>query len=718
MAEDESSTPRATLPSLAVLVAVAVVPPVFATGYTEFETIKEVALVALAGLGLIAWGGSVLRGRKITMTGGRVQAVLATFVLFVALSLIWAPAWQSGMMPALHWIAASALFILVTSAVGRPLEFVTVATAAAVGAGLSGAFGLLDLAGVGVFTKVWDPPGVAGSFDAREFAIGYYAAAVPLLAAAAVRTTGIARVVAIVGGVLAAAHFGLVADVDTLVIWGIILVAVTLLIAILQGFSRLPLLFGVLGAASIALLLALGIAIARPAVGPATDATALPWVDTGKPDRDLSSAEIRDARFAIRRTEEAPNWEARSYVTGIAFDLFREQPIIGHGPGAWWTLQTKYPRSDEPFAKGLFERWPAFRSPHNAFARIMTEYGGVGLFLLLAWLSTVIALTVTALARKEELENWIIEHWALTSSVTAGCVFAVFTPGIDRAPAAALVFVAAGLLVRESAALNEYKGLSEIWTINSKGRRWDTGFFTGVLPVAVGLAAVVFAGWYAVAEFYRSWGDLAMLRTEHEKAADVYAQADEILGGDGEALYNRALALRRTGQKGAVELTNEAAKLREYDVRIVNQLSAIHLSDQNYAEAVTAARRAVELFPNYIEGRRNLAAALDLQGRVAEASAELLEVLELDPPDKLKARIHRELGQYYEGPLDNAAKAVEHYEKALQLTDDQFIKQDIKPRIEELKKEIQRNRLMREGKPIPKELMPGEAPDPHDGHGH
>jgi len=721
MADPQNKTPRQSFTSLVVVVAaVILVPAVFATGYTEYETIKQIALVALAGLGLGAFGLAVLRGQKVSMTAGRIQAVVATLAAFVLLSVAWAPAWQAGMMPALHWVALAGLFLLVTSPAGYSPDFGFVSSAAAAGTAVAATLGLLDLAGVGLFSAVWDPPGATGSFDAREFAVGYYAAVLPLLVAAAVRARGLPRILAIAGGLLGAAHFGLVANVDMLLIWGGVLVAVTLVIAVLQGFSRLPLLFGVLGAAAIVGLLALGVAMVRPTVGSTTDATALPWVESGKPERDLSNPEIRDVRFAIRRTEEAPNWRARSYVLGVAFDLFREQPVIGHGPGGWWASQTKYPRPDDPFVKGLFERWPAFRSPHNAYARVMVEFGGVGLFLLFAWLSTVFAITLTALARKEELENWIIEHWGLTSSVASGLVFAAFTPALERAPAATVVFVAAGLLVRESAALNEYRGLSEVWTINGAGRRWDTAVFTGILPVALGVAAVAASVWYGVAEYQRSWGDLAMLRTQHERAVEIYADAHETLGGDGEVLYNRAMAIKRTGSTDIVELVNQAAELRPYDVRIVNLLSSIHLSTQNYAEAATASRRAVELFPNYVEGRRNLAAALDLQGRVNDAANELLAILELHPPDGLKGRIHRDLGQYYEGPLDNPAKALEHYEKALALLEDDFLKKDVEPKIEELRREIQRRRLMREGKPIPKNLMPGKPPAgfEHDGHDH
>ena len=639
---------------------------------------------------------------------------------------MWAPTTAGAIMPALHWVSLVSLFLFVVAPTGRPLSFSVVATAAGAGAILAGGLGMLDWAGVTALSKIWDPPGVAGAFDSREFALGYYAAVIPLLAAAAVRTSGSARVVAAAGGLLAAAHFGLTAEADFLMIWGITLVVVTLGIGLLQGFARLPLLFGAFGALTIAGLLALGLSLAAPNPGAATDATALPWLDAGRAERSVETAEIRDDRFSIRRIEEANGWRARNYALGVAFDLFREEPVIGHGPGGWWAMQTKYVRVDDPLIKKMFARWPAFRSPHSGLALVMVELGAIGLFLLLAWFSTILGMTITALAQKQEPENWLIEHWGLATALVVGGVFAVFTPALQGAPAATLLFVVAALLTRESAALNGFSGLSEIWTINREGRRIDTGIFAGVLPVALGAVAVVAAGWFAAAEFYRSWGDLMMLRTRHEMAVTAYEEAEDLWGGDGDVLYNHALALRRLGKSAeATDIVNKAALLRPFDVRIVNLLSGLHLAKQDYDEAVKASRRAVEIYPNYIEGRRNLAAALDLQGRASDAAKELIAILELDPPDGMKGRVHRDLGGYYEGPLSNPAKALEHYELALPLLTDKFLIDDVKPRVEELKKEIERTRLMREGKPIPRELMPGgdaknamPGQPGHDGHGH
>ncbi len=727
MAENQTE-PRLGLSSIFVLLALAAVPGVLATGFTEFETVKSVTLMALAGLALITWGGGVLRGKTISMTGGRLVALLSAFAVFCLLALGWAVSVQGGLAPALHWVAVASLFVVVTSPVGRPLEFSDVALATAVGTAFAASLGLLDLMGLGGFmTEVWDPPGAAGSFDAREYGVGYYAVALPLLAGASVSAlSGARRAFVLVATVLGAAHFGLVAEMDFLSIWAGAVGAATLLVLLLQGFGRVPLLYRPLLAVAVVTGLAFAIAALKPPVETTSDATSLPWVNVGGKPSNPTSTEIRDPRFSIRRDEEASNWEARSYVLGVAFDLLRAQPVIGHGPGGWWANQTQFFRQNEPFVQGIFDRWPAFRNPHNSLALVMSEYGAVGLLLLLAWFSALIGMVASSLSRTEEPEGWLLEHWALTAAVFGGFALAVVTPSLARPPAAVTFFVLAGLLVRESAVLNEFKGLAAVWTINRDGKkRFDTTVFCGALPTLLGVGMVVFAGWFGAAEFFRSWGDLALLRTQHQRADEVYVRADGILDGDGDVLLNRAIANKRLGRlEEAIDVVERAGELRPYDVRVMNMLAAIYLQKREFGDAAKAARKAVALFPNYVEGRRNLAAALDLQGRVSDAAKELLAILELDPPDDLRGQIHREVGGYYEGPLDNPTKALEHYKKAAPLLTDRFLVEELLPKIKELEKEVERRRLMREGKPIPPSLMPGESPNmpaghgPHDGHDH
>lgn len=711
---------RLGIVSWIVLGTLAVVPGVFASGFTQFEFLKETIFYVLGGAALLAWATAVLAGRKISMTGGRIVTVFISFAMFALLATAWAPSTGLAMVSASNWIAAAALLLVVTSPVGRPMRLADVSLAVAVGTIAAAVLGLLDLGGVSLTREIWDAPGSPGPFDSRELAVGYYATALPLLAAAVFRHDAMPKRV-LVGAalLLGAVHLGLCAEPLTLGVTGGAMVAAALIITVFQGLPRIAFAYGTLGALGVALLIAAGLTFGGPAAGPANEATALPWVAEMHPQTQTGS-DLRDPRFAIPRIEEAPNWHARSYAIGVAFDLFRDEPIIGHGPAGWWAMQTKYPRPDEPYVQGLQNRYPALRAPHNGLALVMTELGGVGLFLLLAWLSGLLGITITALAAKAEPEKWLIEHVGLFTSLAGGVGAAIFTPSLQLAASASLLAVVAGLLVRESAALNDFRGMSSVWTINKTGRRWDTTLFCGIGGVVIALVLAGTGVIWGTTSYYRSWGDLAMYRTQHELAIDKYTLADDIFGGDGELLLNLALAHQRLGKvQEAVEDVDRAATLREFDVRIINLIAKLHLQKRKYADAVTASRRAVALFPNYIEGRRTLAAALNLQGRMNDSAAELQVLLELEPPDEVRGQVHRELGEYYQGPLDNPGKAVEHFEKALDLMEgNNFMRGKVSENLELMKKEVERRRLQREGKPIPEELMPQKPDDGHGHHGH
>ena len=706
-----------------LLVALAIVPALFATGFTRFEYLKQALAIAILGVVMVGWGVAVIRGKTVDINAGRAATIAAVLGFFAVFATLWAPTHAIGLVGASYWMLLAGTFIAVVAPIGRPLSFRAVGIATALGTIAAAAVGLLDLAGVGLTTVVWDPPGAPGSFDAREFAVGYYVVALPLIAGTAVLEGGKGRIVSVIALVLGALHFGLVANPVALaaLATGVALAGV-LVQAVLKDSGKSSL--AALGGAAAALVVALGVGFVAPEPGPPNEATDLPWIADEKrgdlPDR----AEIHDPRYGIPRMEEIQSFDARAYLIGVAFDLVRDQPVVGHGPGGWWAQQTKFPRPEEDFVTQFHVSYPAFRSPHNAFALAMADLGGVGLFFLIALLFAVVSIGLTSFvgARDSEDADDGVRQAALMAAVVAGVIAATLTASFEHVASVLVFATAAGLLVRNAAPLNEYRGLSTKWVINPEGKRkWETTLICGLIPASVGALYVAAALIWGVASYYQSWGDLLMLRTKYEEAIDKYTLASDIVGPNGETLYNIALAHKRTGQmdqaRDEVEL---ALKQRPYDVRVINLVAGIYLYERDYAEAVRAARRAVSLFPNYHEGRRALAAALNLQGRVPEAVTELQTLLELDPPDEMKGRVHRELGGYYAGPLGKPAEAVKHYEKAFEFEKKDFIRAAIAKDLEEQKKVIERKRLEREGKPIPPELMPVQpkAAPGHEGHNH
>ena len=108
---------------------------------------------------------------------------------------------------------------------------------------------------------------------------------------------------------------------------------------------------------------------------------------------------------------------------------------------------------------------------------------------------------------------------------------------------------------------------------------------------------------------------------------------------------------------------------------------------------------------------RMMAGSLQLVGRFDEAATVLTQAIERHPPQAMLADLHLRLGEIYEGSLDQPRKAIDHLKLAQQLLEPGFVRTQLAERIAELEKRLERDRLVREGKPIPDKLLP--AADPH-----
>lgn len=234
--EDVQSSSRASIslaaPSWIVLFLLALTPPLFATGFSNFELLKELVLVGGVGVALVLWGIQAVRSRAVSMMAGRVTVLMLVFGLYALAATLWADNQLLGLWHSLHFVALAGVVLIVTSPVGRPLRFYDIALASGIGAALAAACGLLDLAGVGLFTAVWNPPGATGAFDAMEFATAYYVVVLPVLLGAIFRFPGRSRISFAVCFGLAGFHFALMSG------WGVgAIFAATCLVAVLIVFA-------------------------------------------------------------------------------------------------------------------------------------------------------------------------------------------------------------------------------------------------------------------------------------------------------------------------------------------------------------------------------------------------------------------------------------------------------------------------------------------------
>ncbi|MFW5968431.1 MAG: O-antigen ligase family protein [Persicimonas sp.] len=710
VATDESPRgPSLSVPSWIVLALVGLAPTIFATGFSNYEAVKEIALVGGLGAALAWWGVLVWRERSVAVAAGRAATLAILFGVYVLAASAWAPNALSGLWEAAQLAALAVVVLLVLAPVGRALRLFDFATAVAVGAGVAGVTGILDLVGVGVFTVIWDPPGPTGAFDAMEFATAYYAVALPVLMASIFRYAGRWRVLFAVAFALAGFHFGLMAGWEMAAIFAGVCAAAAL---ILFAFERLR--------ATIALtpaLILLGALAVFVAVGqwgfeppePTSEATSLPHLS--KPDFDerdyKASGRVRNIVFSPDRMESITSWESRDYLLGVSTEMFAEQPIVGHGAGAWWALQTKHIDMDHPYVSGWFDWYPAFRSPHNGAAKLMVEYGLTGLILFALFVVAALGVVVASVGAGGDPTEWMLDHWALLASGLAGLVFLFLTPLLELAPAALTWAVALAIGLRLSAERLGFRGWTQRWSLGADEEGGALAPVMGVTVIAVvlGVAMVALSVLNLGAGVHRGHADHLMLRTAYEDAIEAYEASERWLPTQGDVPLNIAIAAARTGEHDRLaEAAERAVEMRPHDVRALERRGRVELGG-NKGEVLHYARRAVEAFPNSFAARKLLIAAHDVRGEHEKSIEAALEMLDKDPPRSYRAQLHLTVGDVYSEIMEDTDNAKKHYERALDLVDAPQRQIKLKDKIEKLDESG-------EGGP------PMMAPPGDDGHGH
>lgn len=570
MTEESEGTERPSLgaPALILLATVAVVGPVFATGFSQFEVVKEYVLVTGVGLATLVWGIKVALEGRVALVAGRVVAMLLAFAGYAVLSVTWAEGVMYALPSAIQVAMLAAAVAVVSAPVGREIAFDDLAVAVAAGVVGAGLFGVADFAGLKLFTPVWNPPGPAGAFDAMEFAATYYAVALPILVGAAVWFDGAARWLFAVGALIGTAHFALVAQ--WFVVWLVLGAGavVSALLVLLEGTETSAIVMPV-GAAMVAVVLAKFLAfpfVVDPGAG--NDATGLPvTAEERKVSKEATKdKDIRNASFSIGRMETVRSMERRGYLAQVAFSLISDRPLVGHGPGGWWRMQTQYPHGDHPAVQRQFRTYPAHRSPHSIWATVWVEYGAIGFGLFALWLISAAAVAVGGLRREEVRPDVVVEQASLGTAALAGVAVATVTPLFELAPSALVWTVAIAVLTTQSAKLNAYEGASVRWELGGDEPVGHGGrVLVGVLPALAAVACIGVATPDTVSKLYRGWGDQLMLRTYYKKATARYERADAWYPAYGDVLYNLAEAQSRLGMLEAPPVGSGAGQGVEPD---------------------------------------------------------------------------------------------------------------------------------------------------------
>ncbi|MEM1349588.1 MAG: hypothetical protein AAGI01_13585, partial [Myxococcota bacterium] len=409
---------------------------------------------------------------------------------------------------------------------------------------------------------------------------------------------------------------------------------------------------------------------------------------------------------------------------------------LGEGAGGWWLTQTRYGVLDETTPKP-FTHYAVFRSPHNAPAKITTEYGLAGLVMWGLWCIAALLLALASLraprsdASAEGLEGHERAH---TAGVAIACVAAALisqTTALLSAPAAAsAAAIALALGAARAHGLVGEHALAEVLELGGEDAPGRV-FIPALVAVLAAAAMATLHGFELYAGYIRGQADQYMLYENYRGAAELYERADDILPAHAEVPYNLAMARARIEggtPDGSRESIDLALSRRPDDARILVLGAQMHLALSHHEEAAKLATLAIEKAPSLLDAHTAQSAAHVGMKEYERAASVYLEVLKLELPKRQEEQIRLRLARLYEGLARQPKLAMEQYRALLELTEEQLFINQAKERIPELEKRVKRERLEREGKEVPPELMPKEPPiapgweglrgsDGHD-HGH
>ena len=722
LAQPVSPAQPLSVSSKLLLLMLAVLPACFATGFASFTYFQRTLSLLFAGLMLVLWGVESLRATRFRLASGRVLLPLGLFGLWCAVSALWSMDPLFGLLEASPLVAATVAAMVMAAPTGAYLKGHQVTGALAVGVLGTGVWGLLDAAGVhSLFNVVWNPTGPTGSFDSAEMATAFYAVALPWLAIGGGMMRGKWRALPWAALLVGGAHLALV----NMQWWPLVAVAsgvvgASLLFASRGMFQAKGALIG-LGAGVVAIAAA---ALGPAALGPKPDlynsATSLPVLETFDPgfqEDTFAYKTPRHPKFSTLRPESNDVPQVRDYLQGQWGPMAKKQPLLGLGAGGWWTHQDMPMRMEHALNQENFSFYPLYRSPHNAAVKILTEQGIVGLLLLLLslgatfWLA--ITLRVTPLPEEEEEEahphappssGWA---WAAMAALISGLVMSWQSALFELAPAVILLFVALATVAQIAAQSLPASGWAQTWKTSSR-------------PISAGLFGIVLASGMIVlgaldltSGYFRGIADQHMIFGHYDKARDASLKSWNVLPAHPDALYNYTQASLHMGDlKSSFDLAAPLVEKRPHDARYHALRAHQYQQRREYKKAAGFATTALRLVPNAFTATSLLAVAQNRQLDFKSATATLEHMLSYKGlPDAERATIHEQAGQMYEGPMGQPIDALKHYKEAYKYSIMQNIRERLKTKADDLEKRVKRERLAREGKPIPPDLMPEM---PHD----
>lgn len=610
-----------------VAIPLAVAPESIQPGYYPKLFLLHAGLAVLAGYAIL---------RRAAFLGSPLVLPAALFLLFNAVSISQSVNRVESVVVLSHRLALLSTLLLGTALLDtRHLSrlFAVLGVASAVTA----AIGIAQYAGwFGLSLPTSGMP--SSTFGYRNFAAAFTVAAIPFVAAEALRTPD-ARRRALWTAVLFLNGAFLIAT-RARAAWGACAVSVVVALALVAWRRRreprpdldLRRLFPLAGAVALAIAFS---AVVPPRMGGA--------------GYDVHSVEKVTVTGSIAATFEPGSDKNRFTIWGHTLDMIATSPLTGVGLGNWQYVYPDFDRGDVTWKAGSPQR------PHNDYLWVAAETGLLG-FVAFLWLAVVAALAAFRAVVSAGRDVLLYVVAAVASLVAVG-LHGVFSFPLERIPATFLVALSLAVIALADPATRRLRLPN------------DAHRFVWPVLLACQLLATVIA-WRGVAFDRIAWRQSAAIARQDWDGAIRFGTEALALGVfDPQVLLERGLAQHMAGRFDAAIADQRAClTYHPYFVNAVNNLGMSLNAAGRFDEAIDVLERIGTLDPDHVEAHLNLARSYAGRSQPAEALAELEKAHEKGPK---RVDILSELARLYEGAgdLDAAAGAIE---KAITLKPERF----------------------------------------------
>ncbi len=338
---------------------------------------------------------------------------------------------------------------------------------------------------------------------------------------------------------------------------------------------------------------------------------------------------ISNIQFSILNSQfSTDSLDERVLLWKKTLRMIRENPVLGVGPGQWKIVLPRYGRLERwrDTDEGPGEVW--FQRPHNDYLWVLAETGVPGLLCYLLFFLTLIVYTLRIVFRCEDREK-IIFFLFMLFGITGYMVISFFSFPKERIVHTIFLMLMGACVVGEGlrdrgeggqgrGAGQRDRGKEQGDRGKGQGQARGMPVFLGMTARHVHLAIMVGAFFCMVFGYARLDAEIHVKKAISAREAGQWEEVISEIDQAGSRFYTmdpfstpifwyRGLAEFSLGNTGkALEDFKKAYVIHPYHIHVLNNLGTCHALNGDHENAVICYQKALAIFPEFHEARRNL----------------------------------------------------------------------------------------------------------------